>query len=265
MRRAVLALALVACSAKKAPEEPPTRVPIVPDAVMAQLGEIGFALAVDLHRLDLAKVQSIIPDELGCLRDIMRAAKIAVISVGTGDTWEGRLTGVTELAAHDCLVATAKAFGVAPTLEADNSTTLAIPDNAVSLLWHGDELVITQKGARVRYGAPPGVITDLLAQVPRTAKGWLVGSGFPKYKIKSTGAWLDTTDTTWTFTIIAESTEAGAARPWMDSVAGGFRSAAELKKIAVDATWFAIDSTPTTAKLVATIPIAAFVPGTVSP
>ena len=262
MRRAILILALVACSKKAPPEEPASRFPIVPDAVMGQLGEIGFALAVDLHRLDLAKVQSIIPDQLGCLRELLRDAKMAVITVGLGDTWEGRLTGLTEAGTHDCLVATSKAFGIEPKHEADNSTTLPIPDNALSLLWHGDEVVITQHGARLRYGAPPGVITDLLAQVPRTAKGWLVGSGFPKYKIKSTVAWLETTDATWTFTVVAESTEMGAAKPWMDSVVDGFRTAAELKKVAVDDKWFALESTPTTAKLVVTIPIAAFVPKT---
>ena len=262
MRRVVMVLLLVACSKKASVDDGPAqRFPIVPDSVMGQLGAVGFVLAVDLHRLDLTRVRSMIPDDLACLNDIARDAKAAVITVGIPETWEARVTGLTAAGIADCVGKTAKVFGVAVTHEADDSTTLAIPGNPLSLVWKGDQLVITEKGERQRYGDPPGVITDLLHQVPRDVKGWIVGSGFPKYKIKSMVAWLETTDSVWTFTINAESTEAGAAKPWVESVTRGFRAAADAKGVAVDDKWFTItSSTPTTAKLVAAIPIGAFVP-----
>ena len=256
-----LAVAVAACSSKKAPDPGPAqRYPIVPNVVLGQLGDVGFVLAVDLPRLDLAKLDSMIPAELGCIRDQLHAAKVAVVSEGVGDVWEGRITGLTDAGTRDCIAATAKAFGVTAQRETDGTTTLAVPDDPVSLSWHGDEVTIAQKGQRVRNGPPPGVITDLLASVPKDAKGWIVSAGLPKYKIKSLIAWLDTTATTWTFTISVEAIELGAVKPWLESVIHGFRGAAEAKGVAVDESWFKLDATPSAGKLVVTIPIAAFVP-----
>lgn len=266
LRHVSVVLALVGCSSHRAPPPAPAaRYPIVPDAVMSQLGDVGFVLAVDLHTLDLTSVSAMIPDAFSCARDIARSAKMAVITAGVPDTWEGRITGIAEASSRNCAVAIANGVGIAVTPAGDHGATLDAPGTAISLLWHSDELLVAQKGAQIRSGGPPGVITDLLAPVPRHVQGWLVTSGMPAYKIKSVTAWLEATSSAWKFTAIAESTESNAARPWAENIVGGFTSAAAAKQISVDASWFAIESTPTTAKLIATIPLAAFVPAHTTP
>lgn len=258
--RAMLVFAMVACSSRTTPApEPVTRYPIVPDAVVSQLGDIGFALAIDLRSVRGTAIDSLVPPSLACARDILRMAKIAVVTKGV-ETWEGRLIGVAETSARKCMTSIANTLGVTVTPNANHTTTIALSDKPAIVTWRRDEAVVAEQGARVRAGDPPGVITDLLANVPRTAAGWLVTSGIPAQKVKSAVAWLIATPTTWTFTVMAQSTEMDAAKPWIDNIVRGFTSVAEAAQVQVDPAWFAIEATPTTATLVAAIPLAAFVP-----
>jgi hypothetical protein len=257
MYRALVVLALVACSKNNSEPPPaPTRIPIVPDTVTAQLGAVGFVIAVDLHRLDLGKVAALIPDQLGCTRELLAAADMGVIAAG--EHWEGFVTGLPEQPTRACIAKLAPAFG-ATTHDMTDGFRIDIPDNPVLLAWHGNTVTITQVGQTPRGGDPPGVILDLATSVPRKAQGWIVSSGFPKYKIKSSVMWLETSPSTWTFTITAESTEAGAAKPWVASVIDGFKEGAGAKGVKIDDAWFTLtSSSPTSAKLVAAIPIEAF-------
>lgn len=264
LRVAAVVFALAACSSKPKPQvlEVTSRYPIVPDAVMSQLGDIGFALAIDLHALDLSAVSAMIPDAFSCGREIAHTAKMAVITAGIPDTWEGRIQGVAEANSRSCLSEIARALDISITTTGDHSATIDRPGTAVSVLWHDGDLLVAEKGARVRSGSPPGVITDLLTGVPRNVQAWAVTSGIPAQKIKRVTTWLHATAATWTVTTVAESIELGAARPWIDNIVVGFTAAAKAKQIPVDASWFSVEATPTTAKLVATIPLAAFVPRT---
>lgn len=257
--RVAFLLALAACSSRKAPTEVVARYPIVSDEVMAQLGDVGFVLAIDLHKLDAAAVDSLIPSSLGCARDVIRTAKLAVVTKGP-QTWEARITGIAEARAKQCAASIADALGISVTPTDSHTMAIELPGASMVVTWRGDEAVVAETGATIRAGSPPGVITDLLASVPRNVDGWVVTSGIPADKIKSAVAWLDATATTWTITVMAVSSEIGAAKPWMESIVGGFSAAAEAASIPVAASWFAVEATPTTAKLVATIPLAAFVP-----
>jgi hypothetical protein len=255
MHRVLAVLALVACSAKTE-RTPPTRIPIVPDAVTAQLGAVGFVIAIDLHRLDLGKVAALIPDELGCTRELLAAADMGVVAAG--EHWEAFVTGLPEQPTRACIAKLAPLLG-ASTRDMTDGFRIDIPDNPILLVWHGTTVTITQVGQTPRGGDPPGVILDLATTVPRTAEGWIVSSGFPKYKIKSSVMWLETTPATWTFTLTAESTELGAAKPWLASVVDGFKAGAAQKGVKIDDAWFTLTSaTGTSAKLVAAIPIEAF-------
>lgn len=260
LRYVAVFIALLGCSSRKAPlPEAIDRQPIVPDAVMSQLGDIGFALAVDLHSLDLTAVSAMIPDAFSCARDIARTAKIAVITAGIPDTWEGRFRGIAEASSRDCLTTIGNSLGISVTATGEHSATINA-EKAVSVQWRDGDMLVAEKGAPMRSGVPPGVITDLLASVPHNVQAWLVTSGAPAHKLKRVAAWLEATPTTWRVTAHAESTQLGAARPWAESIIGSFTAAAQSARIPVDAHWFSVESTPTTAKLVATIPLAAFVP-----
>jgi hypothetical protein len=257
MVRALLVLALVACSKKSEPPPAPSRIPIVPDRVTAQLGAVGFVLAVDLHGLDLGKVAGLIPDELGCTRELLAAADSLVVA--QGETWEGFITGLPEQPTRKCIAALVPMLG-ATAQDDHGGYRIDLGETHVALVWHGNIVTITEAGREIHGGDPPGVILDLVAGVPRGANGWIVSSGITNYKLKSLTAWFTASPTTWTFTVNAEASEQDAARPWLERVVDGFTTAATAKGVAVDAKWFAITSTPTTAKLVATIPIDALTP-----
>jgi hypothetical protein len=258
-RRAALVLATLvgaACSSKTKAPPKPSRIPIVPDTI--QLGEIGLGLAVDLRALDVDRLGGFIPDSLGCTRELLTSAHVGVITDGS-DIWEGHVTGLDEATTRACLGKLGPVFGF-DLHHTDHGDEVSLPGNPLLISWHGDDMSITQAGHARRVGAVPVVIDELLAHVPRDAKAWMVSSGFPQFKIRSVTAWLETDAATWTFTVNAESIEQGAARPWMEHVVAGFEAAATAKGAHLDERWFAIESTPTTAKLVATIPIAALAP-----
>lgn len=258
--RATLLFAMVACSSRTAPApDPATRYPIVPDAVMSQLGEIGFVLAVDLRGLRGAAIESLVPPSISCARDILRTATIAVVTKGV-ETWEGRITGAAEATTRECLTSIGNTLGIAVTSNNRHSATIDLPGKPAIVSWRDDQVLVAEQGARVRAGVPPGVITDLVASVPRDVAGWLVTSGIPAQKVKTAVAWLAATPTTWTFTVTAQSTEMDAAKPWVDSIVRGFTAVAEAAQVQVDPAWFAVKATPSTATLVAAIPLAAFVP-----
>jgi len=257
VRLALLIVALAACEKHHDAPAVPTKVPVLPDSIEGQLGTIGFALAVDFHALDLAKVATMLPDDPPCLREVLSAAKVGVVTQG-GDTWQGYVSGVTQPVLRACIEKFAPMMGVSVKDHAGGGFELALPDQPAVFQWHGDLALITQGNDAPHAGEPPVVILELLAKVPRDAKGWIVSSGFPAYKIKSSIAWMQTDPTYWTFTILAEGTSNDAVKPWLQSVIAGFKAGAAQKGITVDDKWFTIESTPPTGKLVAKIPIAAF-------
>jgi len=256
MHRVLAVVALAAACSKHADAPSSTRLPIVPDRVTAHLGDVGFVLAVDLNHLDLGAIAALIPDQLGCTRELLAAADSAVITAS--DSWEGFVTGLPETATWTCIGKLAPLFGATARAGSGDGYFLDIPGASISLTWHDRTVAIAEAGHALRSGDPPGVIFDLAAQVPRTAKGWIVSSGFPAYKIKSSVAWLETSPTAWVFTVTAEGSEQGAAKPWLESIVAGFKAGAGAKGVAVDDRWFAIDATPARGKLVATVPIEAF-------
>jgi hypothetical protein len=257
LRLAILLVALSACEKHAGTPAALTKVPVLPDLIEGQLGTIGFAIAVDFHALDLEKVATMLPDDPPCLRKVLSAAKVGAVTQG-GETWEGYVTGVTEPALRECVEKFAPMMGVGVKDHAGGGFELALPDKPAVFQWRGDLALITEGSDAPHAGEPPAVILDLLAKVPRDAKGWIVSSGFPNYKIKSSTAWLQTDPTYWTFTILADGMTNDAVKPWLQSVIDGFKAGATQKGVTVDDNWFTIESTPPTGKLIAKIPIAEF-------
>ena len=258
MRLVLIAVVLAACGKAHVDDAPPSRVAVIPDSITSQLGTVGFVMAVDLHRLDLAAMAAMIPDDPPCIHEVLKTAGIAVLTQGA-DNWQGYVTGLAQPLVRDCVGKFAPMFDGTVT-DRGSGFELVVAGTPAVFAWHGETATITEGSNAPHAGDPPAVILDLLARVPRDAKGAVVSSGFVQYKIKSVVAWLETTPTTWTFTIDAEGSERDMAKPWVEGIVRGFSSAAGAKGVVIDPSWFVITGTPTATKLVATIPIAALQP-----
>jgi hypothetical protein len=257
MRLVLIALAFAAC-AKSHVDETRSRFAVIPDSITSQLGTVGFVMAVDFHRLDLGAMAAMIPDDPPCIHEVLRSAGVAVLTQGT-DNWQGYVTGLAQPLVRDCIGKFAPMFSATVT-DRGTGFELVVDGTPARFAWRGDTATITEGSNAPHAGDPPAVILDLLARVPRDAKGAVVSSGFVQYKIKSVVAWLETTPTTWTFTVDAEGSEQDMAKPWVEGIVRGFSSAAAAKGVVIDPSWFVITGTPTATKLVATIPIAALQP-----
>jgi hypothetical protein len=217
-------------------------------------------MAVDLHRLDLGAMAAMIPDDPPCIHEVLKSAGIAVLTQGT-DNWQGYVTGLAQPLVRDCIGKFAPMFDGKVT-DHGGGFELVVAGTPATFAWHGDTATITEGSNAPHAGDPPAVILDLLARVPRDAKAAVVSSGFVEYKIKSMVAWLETTPTTWTFTVEAEGSAIDMAKPWVEGIVREFSSAAGAKGVVIDPRWFTVTGTPTASKLVATIPIAALQPPT---
>ena len=241
-----------------AAESEKARFAIVPDDVLDDLGEFDLGLAVDLHLIDLDRFGSYIPDALGCARDLLKTARMVVVTFAD-DSWEAHVTGLDEARTCECLGKLAPLLGF-DLQHLDASYRLGLPENPLELAWHDDDAVIVQAGHAQRHGEPPVLIRDLLSQVPRSAKAWFVSSGFPQSTIDSVVLYIETTAETLSITATAESSEQGAAKSFVEGVLKGMKTSAAAKGVHIEDSWIVIDSTPTKAKVVATIPVAAIVP-----
>ncbi len=255
MRWLVL-VALVACKSPEQHAPPaPAKYAVLPDVISSQLGTVGFVLAFDFHSVQTAKIDSLLPADPPCVREIARTANILAVTQSATD-WQGYLTGVAAPTLRSCAEALAPGLGSKVTPHGDDS---ALDIAGTPAIVHTTDTLttITQGSNAPHAGEPPTVITDLLARVPRDAKGLLVSSGFPDYKLKDVVAYLQTTDTVWTFTVFADAATADAVKPWLESIVRGFRETAKQKGVVASDDWFKIEATPMAGKLVMTIPISA--------
>lgn len=246
LRAAVLALALIACDQKtEAPAAaPPARVvhqqlPVVSNELAAQLGNFGFGLALDLTKLDRELLASLLPATPAVMRSAVRTARLGVVAQ-TGDNWRGYVTGVAEVDLRECLA-------------------LFAPE--LPLVMRGDTAVI---GAASDAGGLSATIVDLLHLVPADAVGWAASSGLPQLEAKTLVGWMETSPTTWTFTIRVEAKDAVTANKIVDGLVTSFVDAlGHDHTVPVDLSWFKTSTTPTrptAATLVASIPLAALAP-----
>jgi hypothetical protein len=236
-------------AAPAAPAAPGSTAPLsfVPGSISAQLRDANTLIAIDLGRLQLGKVAAVFEKDTPCVAALL--TKVGTVVIGEG---EGYVTKLPEAETRKCLGELAPLFGL--TIE---SKDLVIGGDRYSLVWTDGMLRVTKVG-----GTQSAKLSDhqraRIAKVPSAAKGWIVSNGYPKYKIKESVFWLETTDTHWRFTIEAEGSEPGSARPWVASVIEGFKQGLAGKGFVADDTWFTLTSTDTTAKLVGSIPTSFF-------
>lgn len=247
LRAAVLALALIACNQKAEvpPPAPPApfapvvhqQLPVVSNELAAQLGNFGFGLAIDFTKLDRELLANLLPPTPAVMRSAVRTAKLGVVAQ-TGDDWRGYVTGVAEPDLRECL---------------------ALFAPGLALAMKGDTAVI---GTGSDAGGLSATIVDLLQLVPADAVGWAASSGLPKLEARTLVGWMETSPTTWTFTIRVEAKDEATGKKIVDGLALTFADAlGHDHTVAVDQSWFKTSSTPKgPATLVASIPLAALAP-----
>src|SRR3569623_1420762 len=133
-----------------------------------------------------------------------------------------------------------------------------LPDSITNQLGNGDLALITEGQEPPHAGEPSAELYDLLAKVPRTAKGWFVALGIPAYRMRNIIAWLDLMSDGFQITLQFDSTTRDEAGVEAARVVEGFKEAARGNGVKVEDSWFDIKSTPTSASVVAKLPIAAF-------
>ncbi|HET9990329.1 MAG TPA: hypothetical protein VFQ65_17480 [Kofleriaceae bacterium] len=255
MLRHVVVIALVACSTHHdAP--PPPKLPVLPDSITNQLGNVGLALAIDLRGLDAANLAALAPADPPCMRMILQSARLGAVTQ-SGATWQGYVAGVDPAATRACVTAFASRAGL--TVK-DHGTgfELDLATTPVVFQWQGDLALITEGKEPPHAGEPSGVMFDLLAKVPRTAKGWFASIGIPAYKMRDIVAWLDLAADSFQITLQFESMTRDEAGVEAARVVEAFKEAARGNGVAVEDGWFDIKSTPTSAIVTAKLPIAAF-------
>jgi len=256
MLRLLVAIALVACSAHHDPAPPPPKVPVLPDSITPQLGNVGLALALGLKGLEPAPHASLAPADPPCMRRILESARLGALTQ-SGATWQGYIAGIDPAATRACVTEFASRAGLAVKdhglgFELDVGATPAV------FQWQGDLALITEGQEPPHAGEPSAELYDLLAKVPRTAKGWFVALGIPAYRMRNIIAWLDLMSDGFQITLQFDSTTRDEAGVEAARVVEGFKEAARGNGVKVEDSWFDIKSTPTSASVVAKLPIAAF-------
>jgi len=255
MLRHVVVIALVACSTHHDAPAPP-KLPVLPDSITNQIGNVGLAIAIDLKGLEAANLATLAPADPPCIRTILQTARLGAVTQ-SGATWQGYVAGVDPAATRACVTAFASRAGLTVKdhgtgFELDTTTT------PVVFQWQGDLALVTEGKEPAHAGEPPGIMFDLLAKVPRTAKGWFASVGIPAYKMKNIVAWLDLFSDTFQFTLQFDSMTQDEAGVEAARVVEAFKEAARGNGVKLEDSWFDIKSTPTSATVTAKLPIAAF-------
>jgi len=256
MLRHVVVIALVACSAHHDAAPPPPKLPVIPDSITNQLGNVGLAFAIDLKGLEAANLAALAPADPPCMRTILQSARLGVVTQ-SGAVWQGYVAGVDPASTRACVTAFASRAGL--TVK-DHGTgfELGLATTPVVFQWQGDLALITEGQEPAHAGEPSGAFFDLLAKVPRSAKGWFVSLGIPAYKMRDIVAWLDLYSDSFQITLQFESMTRDEAGVEAARVVEGFKQAARGNGVAVEDSWFDIKSTPMSATVTAKLPIAAF-------
>ncbi len=251
MRRLLVLAVLASCGkSTPPPPAPATLIPILPDAITARLGTIGLALAVDFHAIDVRTLFGARPPKLPCAHDLLVGVRDAVATVGDGG-WQGIVDGVPEAATRACLAQ----LGIAASNGSAGGLELDLAGKQLVVRWRGDVATLAEANAVERGGEVPDVMKDVIAKVPRGVAAWLAVTGLPDYKIEQAVGWLEVGPKAWTITVSATGATPTAAKDWIDTLVRGFSVALAGRGTIVDGSWFAITTSPPTARLVASIPI----------
>ena len=226
--------------------------PFVPDPIANQLGDANVIIAINLGQFGLARFEPMIPDMLGCVKELIGKVGIAVIGSSDNAT-QGFVTGMPEDATKKCVGSLAPLLGV-KTEDVKGAFQLTQGDSKYQMVWKDGVVSIKDVANPAKAGAPDQRMRGLVAQVPKDAEGWIVSGGFPKYKITQSVAWLKSTAQTWHLEVTAESKEPGVAKSWLEGIPRGFKEGAAQKGITVEDSWFKVTETGNSAKLVGDIP-----------
>jgi len=256
MLRHVVWIALVACSAHHDPAPPAQKLPVLPDSITTQLGNVGLAIAIDLKGLEAANLATLAPADPPCMRRILQSARLGALTQSVA-TWQGYITGLDPAATRACVTEFASRAGLAVKDHGTTGFELDVGGTPAVFQTQGDLTLITQGTEPPHAGEPSAELYDLLAKVPRSAKGWFVALGIPAYKMKNIVAWLELMSDGFELTLQLESTTKDEAGVEAARVVNAFKDAMRGNGVKVEDSWFDIKSTPTAATVTARLPTAA--------
>ncbi len=216
-------------------------VPLVPDPIATKLGSANVVMAIDLSKFDLAQLAPMVPEGLDCVRGLL--GKVGVVVLAMGDQSQGFVTGMPEDATIKCITELAPLLG-ATTRPAGDAFHLLITGDTYAIRWGMDGVTTIRDEAHpMKITAPTPRMLALIKQVPTDSKGWIVSGGWPKLKIASSVAWLESAKESWHLVVTADGTEPGTAASWLADIPKGFKQGAAAKGVVVEDSWFKVTST----------------------
>jgi hypothetical protein len=277
MRLSVLVLVVAAACSSKA-DQPrgtesaslaqatPTRASgdllFLPKAVAERLGDSELVIAIDFTKLELARVFASYP-QFACVGDVTKS--LGVVAV-TGQPWIAFATNLAPPAAGACIEKLGRDLGLKTTRTQLGSYTIGSGAEEIFLSWDDDVAILRSDGRPPpRKGPQLPEVHALAKHVPSDAALVLIKAhGWPEKNLENAVAWFSTIAGTLHVVVRVEGAEPGVVGPWLEGVAGGFKTAATAKQVAVDDSWLKMSVVEPIGTLEAKVPVSALV-GLASP
>lgn len=271
----VVAIFAVACSkkdeppaakAKAAPSAPaPTEAPkpsaghpadsFVPESILSRLGDSKIVFAVDFTKLRTTRFNTLIPDVLGCVRDMADAAGIAVLGADARLAVMGFITKIPQSLTNTCL----GSLGINPVASGDGSDQFDLGGRQISVAWRDDVAVIHETGKEVT-GTLSKQIRDTIARMPPTAIGWLIVDDFDNWKTQGAQRAtlsFDASETAFMLSGTVDGTRPGSARQFVTETLDAVKAGLGDAGMVVQDRWFKISSTEMSAAFEMKMPLSA--------
>lgn len=228
----------------------------VPETILSRLGDARFVAAIDFTKA--RRITATLPDAMGCIRDVIDSAALAVVGVDASGGTVGVVTRVPRRLTLSCLAS----WGFEATEIANAHDAVQIGDVHLDITWQDDMAIVTT-GLKGVTGAPSRQIRDLIAVMPPHAFAWQVVDDSPYWKTR--GMQRGTSSVVLVENELAvrgtvESTKPGAARKVVTEVLDALEQILKPGGILVPDRWIKISSTETNAAFEVTIPLAGLPP-----
>ena len=252
MRCLILVVALLASSAcdKSKHVEPKSKLPVIPDAIAAKLGNVETVVAIDFSALDLSRFKQFLPEPMACARELLDSKGTLV--AGKGEVVAVYVTKVPEASTRACIEKLAPLIGATVTTKG-NVLEVDAGGEQYALQWTDGVLAITEAGAKPS-GTLPEPLRAQISRVPVNAGGLIASVGWTERKVKQAVRWFEDSASIFRVIAIIDGSEAGAAKDWLEKMVAGFKAGASEKGLTLDDSWFVITEAKETAKLEAMIP-----------
>jgi hypothetical protein len=228
----------------------------VPETILSRLGDARFVAAIDFAKA--RRITATLPDGMGCTRDVIDSAALAVVGVDARGGTVGVVTRVPRRLALSCLAS----WGFEAIEIANAHDVVQIGDVPLDITWQDDMAIVTM-GLKGVTGAPSRRIRDLIAVMPPNAFAWQVVDDSPywtKRGMQKGTISMALVESELAFRGTLESTKPGGARKVATDVLDALKETLKPAGIVVPDRRIKLSSTETTAAFEVTIPVAGLPP-----